>query len=171
MKYIFDLDNTLVFTDLANNTAYNAVLQRAGLPPIQTQGRITRETVGAAYPQLSQHQLEQIIQEKQAVFSPALTRVALPLLERAANQGRENCLVWSSADPARAIPLMEHHGLGAYFFDVCFSPKRDVCRELGKILQEHSISPGDVVVFEDAAAYIAALRGGGFQVVEAGSCL
>lgn len=166
MKYIFDLDNTLVFTDQANNVVYNEALERAGLSPLQVEGRITRGTVRATYPQLSRSQFDQIVAEKQAAFSPALTWVNRPLLERAANWGRENCLVWSSADRARAISLMEYHGLWAYFFDVCFSPKRDVCQELKKILRRYSISQEDVVIFEDDVLHIAALQDSGIQIVK-----
>lgn len=48
--YVFDLDNTLVFTDVLNNEAYNFVLKKFGLSEIRYVDRITREIIFQKYP-------------------------------------------------------------------------------------------------------------------------
>ncbi len=45
MLYIFDLDNTLIFTDDLNNLAYQNALMEYQLPIIESSKRITRKDI------------------------------------------------------------------------------------------------------------------------------
>ena len=65
--YVFDLDNTLVFTDALNNEAYNFILKKFGLSEIQNVERITREVVFQKYPEVEKWK-DEIIVLKQKFF-------------------------------------------------------------------------------------------------------
>ena len=166
MIHIFDLDNTLVYTDAANRDAYNAALREAGLEPVRSSGRITRHVVKKAYPQLSDPQLRQIIARKQALFLPEKTVVNLPLLQYARRQGRDHCLIWSGADPARAAALIRCHGLDAYFRDTYFSKKADMAAEFRELLRRFSLKKEELTIYEDTDSSIEMLRGMNILVVD-----
>ena len=61
MKYIFDLDETLIQSTTLNNDAYNYALEKFGYPRINTSERITREELNFIPEEL----LRKIIKEKQ----------------------------------------------------------------------------------------------------------
>ena len=65
MKYIFDLDETLIQSTTLNNDAYNYALEKFGYPRINTSERITREELNFIPEEL----LRKIIKEKQKYFS------------------------------------------------------------------------------------------------------
>ena len=170
MKYIYDLDNTLVFTDQANNLAYNAALKKEGLDPILLPGRITRETVLEVYPDLTDTQLARIISNKKAVYSVEQTYVNGSLLRQAKRQGKNNCFIWSSADPERASAVVDYHGLREWFSDIYFSKKTDISREIEDLSQYLSLSLQDMVVYEDTYKHIQELQRTGITVIDIMRC-
>lgn len=167
MMHIFDFDNTLVYTNRANNAAYNRALALEGLAPILSEGRITRVTVKAAYPELTGEQLKRVIANKQAHFPKEQTSVNGPLLAYVRSLGRERCLLWSSADQGRARALVEYYGLEPCFSTLYFSEKTHVVQELEKLAQRFSIKMRDLTVYEDTDPYIEELRAHGVRAVDA----
>lgn len=166
MTHIFDLDNTLVYTDQANHDAYNEALRKEGLEPIVSAGRVTRETVRSAYPDLTSIRIQRIISRKQMFFSLEKTFVNAPLLRYAKEQGRNHCLVWSSADYGRACSLMKYHSLDMYFFDIHFSKKINIAQEFEELAQRFSIERQDVIVYEDTDSFIEELRRMGIKAID-----
>lgn len=166
MNYIFDLDNTLVYTNQANNDAYNAALRREHLAPIQWEGRIVRSVVREVYPQLTDDQLQRIIRSKQACYPFERTQVNAPLLRYVKALGRERCFLWSGADQGRARSLMDYHHLNGLFSAAEFSEKTDVLREFDALVRRFSLDPRDLTVFEDTDRHIEALRSAGISVVD-----
>lgn len=67
-KHIFDLDNTLVYTNEANNDAYNMALIQFGMKPIEGVERITREIVFEKYSNLTDLQRYQIVKKSKNYF-------------------------------------------------------------------------------------------------------
>lgn len=65
MKYIFDLDDTLIYSTALNNDAYNYALEKFGYPRINTSKRLTREKLKF----ISSEKLKKIIEEKQKYFT------------------------------------------------------------------------------------------------------
>lgn len=166
MTHIFDLDNTLVYTDQANHDAYNEALQQEGLKPIALEGRITRETVWFVYPNLTNTQIQRIIASKQMLFPLEKTFVNAPLLQYAKEQGRDDCLIWSGADYGRIRSLMKYYGLDAYFFDIYSSKKSNIVQEFEELSRRFSIEPQDVIVYEDTNCYIEELRRIGVKTID-----
>lgn len=65
MKYIFDLDDTLISSTALNNDAYNYALEKYGYPRVCTNGRLTREKLKF----IPESILDKIICEKQRHFT------------------------------------------------------------------------------------------------------
>lgn len=168
MTHIFDFDNTLVYTDRANNDAYRRALALEGLACPAAEGRITRQTVRAAYPWLSEDRLAHIVRSKQRLFSRELTVPNAPLIERVRSLGRDRCLLWSSAGRDRLFSLLDYYGLRDCFFAVRLSGKRDVVRELEKLARDFSLNLQDLTVYEDTRMHIMALRARGIRVADMG---
>lgn len=166
MKYIFDLDNTFVYTDQANNYAYNAALEKEGLPPIQSDGRITRETVRSEYPSLTESQMSRIIAIKKALYPVQKTYINADLLRYAEAQGKNHCFLWSSADPERVSSILNYHCLNEVFSDIFLSEKKDIRREFAELVEYYSFRLQDLTVYEDTGEYIEALRSLGVTVVD-----
>ena len=156
----------MVYTDEANNLAYNVALVKEGLELIAAPGRITRGTVAEAYPELTAERLARIISHKEAVYSVETTYVNDCLLQFAKRQGRDSCFIWSSANPARASAVVEYHGLREWFSGLYFSKKTDIRQEVEELFRYFSFSPRDVVVYEDTDPYIQELRSIGITVVD-----
>jgi len=75
-RYIFDLDNTLVYTDSLNNDSYNYALKKLGLASINDCKRITRDVILSKYPELNSFQKNEIIELKQKYFMNNLKRTS-----------------------------------------------------------------------------------------------
>ena len=65
VKYVFDLDDTLVATTALNNDAYNYALEKHGYSRITTRHRITRNELDY----IPKEKLNEIIADKQLYFS------------------------------------------------------------------------------------------------------
>ena len=166
MKHIFDLDNTLVYTDEANACAYNAALEKENLKPLRAETRITKETVLKAYPDLTQTQMLRIIANKKALYPVHKTFLNKRLLRYAKEQGKDNCILWSCGDPDRIFSILDYHRMQETLSQVFFSKKNDVWMELGELMERYMLLPEDVIVYEDTDSYIKTLREHGIAVVD-----
>ena len=62
MNYIFDLDNTLIYSDAANHLAYKEAVRNVIHKDLDIKsGRITRGDIASRYPNLTATQLSKII--------------------------------------------------------------------------------------------------------------
>ena len=66
-KQIFDLDNTIVFTDELNSEAYNYALVLNGKEPIYDVKRLTREVIFSRF-KLTETEKENVVKIKQNYF-------------------------------------------------------------------------------------------------------
>lgn len=107
MKYLFDLDETLIHSDSLNCDAYNYALEKCGYPRIEDCLRLTRDSLQF----IPASDLKKIIRIKQNYF----TRSWLPyrivlntaLLQRIRGYGKKNCYLWTSASKQRAQGYIE----------------------------------------------------------------
>lgn len=68
--FVFDLDNTLVKTNRANNESYkDAILAVTGKKVTIKKSRFTRENLVSTLPDLSPNQIEKIINAKETCYS------------------------------------------------------------------------------------------------------
>ena len=166
MKFIIDLDNTLVLSDEANNIAYNAALRLEGIDPLPLSGRITRSVVLKTYPKLTGEQMDRIIANKNRLYPVHETRLNHDLVEYIKMQGKNACLLWSSANEKRILSILDYHKLRSLFFDIFISAKSDIIKDLEVLVNRYAMTYQELIVFEDTDRYIAELREKGIRVVD-----
>ncbi len=121
MKYIFDLDETLINSTNLNNDAYNHALEKFGYNRIYLNKRITRENIK----NLSDY--KEIIKEKQKYFTlkwlPYRVILNSKFLEKLRSLEQENCFLWTKADKFRVEKVLKLCKLKKYFHSVIFDDK------------------------------------------------
>ena len=117
-KYVFDLDNTLIYTDSLNNDSYNYALKYQGLSHINKFKRITREIVFENYPNINKIQMCEIINLKCEYFINNLhiTEVNESLVTLLRSQEKNDCILWTSAEERRARAILEYYNMNNLFF-------------------------------------------------------
>lgn len=150
-RYVFDLDNTLVHTNLLNNNSYNYALNQLDLEPIYNCRRITRDVVFMKYPQLNDNQKKKIVEIKQEFFITNIkdTKPNKPLLKILKSQNVDHCLLWTSADKTRVNALLEYYKLFDAFKKILFSSKINVLQDIEKICRLFGCGPRQLVFYED----------------------
>ena len=150
-RHVFDLDNTLVYTDSLNNKSYNYALNQLGLASINNCKRITRDVVLSIYPHLDSIQKNEIIELKQKYFVNNL-KVTSPntsLFQLLENQNFELCILWTSADETRVLAILEHYKICNAFKTVVFSSKVEVIEDIEKICKLLDCGFDHLIFYED----------------------
>ncbi len=149
----FDLDNTLVKTDRANNNAYQeAIRSVSGREMPLGHSRFTREKLAKTLPDLDTTQLSEIVKLKERLYSSHLKETILnaqlfKILKLSSYSGFETILLTES-HRSRAIQICKHHSLTQYFSKI-------YCRENygggNKYQYLRSITPSisEVILFEN----------------------
>lgn len=123
MKYIFDLDETLIQSTTLNNDAYNYALEKFGYPRINTSERITREKLNFIPEEL----LRKIIKEKQKYFTsewlPYRIIINKELVKKLKEYGRKNCYLWTKASKNRVKSILRYCCLDNLFNKIIFDDK------------------------------------------------
>lgn len=166
-KYVFDLDNTLVYTDILNNDSYNYALNILGLPEINNVKRITREVVFVKYPYISMTLRNDILELKQDYFKKNL-HVTVPnntLLKLLLMQKKANCILWTSANSNRVKETLKYYDIEEEFISVIFSKKQNIDLELEKIYKIFKCKLEQIIFYEDNKEIIKRLLELGANVV------
>lgn len=150
-KYVFDLDNTLVYTDSLNNDSYNYALNRLGLTPINNCKRITRKIVFEKFTNLNDIQKNQIIELKQQYFINNLQKTVpnTALLQTLKTKNAESCLLWTSAYKTRVLAILEYYQICNEFKMLLFSNKVNVLQDVEKICALLQCRHEDLIFYED----------------------
>ena len=93
---VFDLDNTLVFTDMLNNESYNFALTKIGKERIVDVKRITRNIVNSVY-ELTDDEKQQLIKTKQEYFDNNISKIELNegLILKLKELDSSKCILWT----------------------------------------------------------------------------
>lgn len=154
--FVFDMDNTLIKTDKANNLAYSeAISSVLGVNcNIENGKRFTRNELKELFPQLSQSQINEIIDRKEKCFESYLNETELNtnlfnLLKRLRQKGFHTILLTNS-HYSRAISLCNFYNLTKYFVQCffnedCIDNKYTLLKSLGYDLQ-------NVILYENEEA-------------------
>lgn len=146
-NFLVDLDNTLVFTDAANNAAYLSAADSLGFPtlfPSHSQFRITRADLTS----LSESDQQKVLSQKQKIYHSFLNQTVLnePLFKLLKNSNRDVFLV-SNADENRANSLIEYHHLRYLFKEKIFCPA--IPNKYEFALKKLNLLPDSVLIFDD----------------------
>ena len=150
-RYVFDLDNTLVMTNILNNDAYNYALTTLRMPPINTHARITRKVVFELYPHLPEIKKNQIVELKQNYFKDNLnhSQPNLDLINFLQSKTSSHCILWTSADKVRVIDLLMHYKIDKNFISVLYSNKFEIYEDTKEICKIFNCSSKQLIFFED----------------------
>lgn len=161
-KFIFDLDNTLVFTDVLNNEAYNYALSYVGLPKVIGYTRIERKVLDY----LTQEEQERIIAIKQNYFLQNIAKTVpnKSLIELLSNSLKENCMLWTSADIKRAEAILDYYKLQNAFDGKLYTKKKEITKDIEHICERLLCLKEDLLVYEDNLDNINRLRDVGIRV-------
>ena len=151
--FVFDMDNTLIKTDKANSLAYyKAISSVLGVNcNIENGKRFTRDELKELFPQLTQTQIDEIIDRKEKCFESYLSETELnnnlfSLLKRLHREGHHTILL-TNCHSKRAISLCNFYNLTKYFvrlffYEDCLGNKYTLLKSLGYDLQ-------NVVLYEN----------------------
>lgn len=159
--FVFDLDNTLIMTDEANNMAYaDAVQMIVGLrPQIAMSTRYTRNDLRTSYPQLSDDQFDKIVQAKQGLFGSYIDKTILNLnltkILRTLSQNGNETILLTCCHRKRAIQLCKHYHIHQYFshhyyYEDCQNDKYTFLKNEGFDLQSVVLFENDLLSSEEA---------------------
>ncbi len=165
-KCIFDFDNTVVFTNSANNSAYNNALELMGLKPVITRDRLTRDKVFEIYPDLSEAEKIRLVSIKQECFSPAFTILNNELIGIIRSLGPDSCVLWSCADRSRVEKCLKYYLIENCFGDFITSPKVTIPEEVSYLCKKYLCSPNDLIFYDDNREILNQLEGIGCRCVE-----
>lgn len=151
-RYVFDLDNTLVYTDFLNNYSYNFALSSCGLSRINHQKkRITRDLIFNKYSNLTDMEKNQIISLKQDYFINNLKKTVPneKIIKILNNQEAKSCILWTSADKSRALAILEYYNIYDAFGKMLFSSKVDLKQDIKKISKLLGCKMTNLIFYED----------------------
>ena len=159
-KYIFDLDNTLINTDLLNNKSYNYALAYFNLPTIISNVRITRDLVFSKLPRLSEKQRSDIVTQKQLYFLKHI-HITIPnneLINLLKSKNKSDCVLWTSADDQRVKLLLSYYCITDCFYKIIYSKKTSVKEDVFSLCSIFNCSKKSLLFFEDDLYVIAELK-------------
>ena len=168
-KYVFNLDNTLFYTDNVNNYKYKISLLTFGLDIklVSKIKRITREVIVKKYPFISKKQLHGIINRKEKIYPQFLEQV-IPnkkLLRFLNTKKARNCILWTSASKKRVISILNYFNIENKFCKLMFSKKENMRKDVEKICSFFCCEQRDLVFFENNKKVVKQLKKTNIKVV------
>lgn len=159
-RYVFDLDNTLVYTDLLNNESYNYALRMHGINWVSGKIRITRELVSQIYPNIVKLELDEIIRLKQDYFVQNMHKIELnkTLQKLLISANPDFCLLWTSADKCRTESILNFFELTNCFVSIFYSYKTDLKSDILRICDIMQCESSNLAIYEDSQITVKILR-------------
>lgn len=149
-KYVFDLDNTLVYTNLLNNKAYNYALKRLGYGELSGIERITRSIVFRNY-SLSDEEKKKLIEYKQDFFVNNLDMVGInhKLIVYLKTLSKYDCILWTSADEQRVVAIIKWLAIDNCFSWIFYSKKTNAEEDIERICKFFNCNRSDLCLFDN----------------------
>ncbi len=153
MINIIDLDNTLVFTDEANNKSYIDALKLFEIKLSEIPKRITREYI-IKYVCAD---CECIILKKEDLFCKYIDccNLNITLFDKIKT---EKNILWTSASPKRVKQILNYLNINNIFIDIIYSSKQSPLDDISKICSKFETDFKNIIVYEDNYQVIDKLR-------------
>ena len=153
LTFVFDLDNTLVETDLANNLSYmDAISEVLGVHISWDKSRrFTRNQLYSIFPNLPKEVYDSIIMVKNELFNSHMSETTLNMnlvkvLQWLHDKGFVTLLLTNS-HRARALSICEYYDISPLFSETFFAEdKKETKYEL---LEKNGYEKSSVVLFEN----------------------
>ena len=147
IKYLIDLDETLVNTTPLNNDAYNYALEKFGFNRIITTNRITRDNI--FNPDIKTY--NQIVELKQKYFIENWLKYRVVinyiLLDKIKSFGKQNCFIWTMANKERANAIINACKLEPYFNDIIFDNKESLTKTIDFV--KPILKTNNLIIYEN----------------------
>lgn len=148
---LFDLDGTLLETNLCNNCAYEYALYKVFGNQFNSAlshlARITRKDIATL--DIGPKEMKQIIQLKQRSFKKNIPNYTVPFITfdvLLRFYGNNGCYLITTADEARALNLIQFYELKQYFAEILFVDSND---KYCNIASRLNIDISKIILFED----------------------
>lgn len=151
---VFDLDNTLVFTDKLNNESYNFALVTLGKEKIVDVKRITRAIVYSRYA-LTEDEKYQVVKLKQEYFINNLCKIEInnKLITILRNLEPSKCVLWTRAEKVRTEAILKFLCIDKCFSNVFYSQKYNVETDVNTICNLYNCNREDLVYYDDEVGH------------------
>lgn len=155
----FDLDGTLVNTDLANFLSYKKAIQSVLGSKIEisfnAQVRLNRSSIRNLFPDLTEKDLQEIIQKKELFYKEYIheTQINKLVIDILTRYSKTNTTILvTNCRKDRALMTLKYHGLTDNFnriFHRQISGGETKINKYQKAINSLNISPDSVIVFEN----------------------
>lgn len=160
---ICDLDNTLIFTDDANNQSYIEVMGRHGYDTsrLQSVKRVTSKYIHQSYPNISKFKLWQIKRCKLKTFMKNLYLINLngSLMETIYKRTNLPVVIWTSSNRKRALAQIKYFNIKHDW--IVFSQKdtaTEISRVVSLIKKKYKANRHQILFYEDDLKTLSLLR-------------
>jgi len=167
---VFDLDGTLINSDLANFLSYKAALEKIiGSQPQLTfnpRTRITREILRTIIPSICEDDIAKVADEKERLYRIYLPSTILnELVAKVLNYstGKEVILATNSRRE-RAELLLAHHRLDDKFTLKCYKDNTNSSNKYQRVLSQMQCRKEPILVFENDEHEINLALSAGFRI-------
>lgn len=157
--FIFDMDGTLVNSDIANFNAYSEALSPTiNLAQRYIAGRITRASLSELG--VSRKMQESVISQKREIYNKYLKdTIKMPLACKILEiVSKTNMTILATqSEKQRAIDTLQYHDLHAKFTHSVFREdlQEEQQNKYAHVVQKYNLNPQDIFVFEDNEIEIA----------------
>ena len=157
--FIFDMDGTLVNSDIANFNAYSEALSPTiNLAQRYIAGRITRASLSELG--VSRNMQESVISQKREIYNKYLKdTIKMPLACKILEiVSKTNITILATqSEKQRAIDTLQYHNLLANFTHSVFREdlQEEQQNKYAHVVQKYNLNPQDIFVFEDNEIEIA----------------
>ena len=154
MIYIFDLDNTLIYSDLANNISYREAIRNViGADLNICCPRITRSSLTKQLPNLSSNDLSKVIQEKEVQYEKHINKTILnsalvDVLKYMKDNGMSSILLTYSSKH-RAEQLLMYHGISDLFSAKYYKEDYEGKSKYKYATSTLGLKDSDIILFEN----------------------
>lgn len=153
LTFVFDLDNTLVKTNLANNNSYKDAISLVTNIDIEinSRRRFTRKDLKKCLYYLPNNQFSKIIDIKEKIFINHISCTALNYnlytILRALNISGNETLLLTNCHRIRALQLCSHYNLSHYFSNQFFF--EDYSENKYHFLTQKGYDLDSIILFEN----------------------
>ena len=154
---LFDMDNTLINTDKANNESYKSAIRQVLGQEYDDLfidlTRICREDVKKRLCRISEKQLKDIVSMKSIIYNDNINQTSLvtdvvELLENISTTNR--CILVSNACADRVNQTLKYYNLKDKFYSIITSEDcKDGCDKFDAAIGKLQLNPSDIWIIEN----------------------